>query len=78
MKPEVWRKMGLRDDGTTRIKSPGAGTNIWSWGCSASCGGTLFLQTFKAVVKTFPTTGPRSQGPGENAGVVSIGDGRLL
>src|SRR5580765_1285894 len=41
---------------------------IWSEHCS--------YKSSRVYLKTFPTTGPRVvQGPGENAGVVDIGDG---
>ncbi|HHT47718.1 MAG TPA: phosphoribosylformylglycinamidine synthase subunit PurL [Firmicutes bacterium] len=78
MRPEDWRKMGLRDDEYKRIKEAlgrepnhlelGMFSVMWSEHCS--------YKNSKAVLKTFPTTGPRVlQGPGENAGVVAIGDG---
>ena len=38
--------------------------------------GALFIQKFKKWLKTLPTDGPQViQGPGENAGVVDIGNG---
>lgn len=78
MRPEDWRKLGLRDDEYDRIKEAlgrepnhlelGMFSVMWSEHCS--------YKHSKAVLKTFPTTGPRVlQGPGENAGVVEIGDG---
>lgn len=78
MRPEEWRKLGLRDDEYDRIKEAlgrepnrlelGMFSVMWSEHCS--------YKNSKAVLKTFPTTGPRVlQGPGENAGVVEIGDG---
>ena len=78
MRQEVWRKLGLRDDEYDRIKEAlgrepnhlelGMFSVMWSEHCS--------YKHSKAVLKTFPTTGPRVlQGPGENAGVVEIGDG---
>ena len=39
----------------------------------------LLLQVSKKWLKTLPTKGPRViQGPGENAGVVDIGDGQAV
>lgn len=78
MKPEDWRKIGLRDneyDLITKIlgREPnqvelGMFGVMWSEHCS--------YKHSKAVLRTFPTTGPRVlQGPGENAGIVAIGDG---
>jgi len=78
MKPEDWRKIGLRDneyDLITKIlgREPnrvelGMFAVMWSEHCS--------YKHSKAVLRTFPTTGPRVlQGPGENAGIVEIGDG---
>ena len=41
---------------------------MWSEHCS--------YKSSRVYLKTFPTTGPRVvQGPGENAGVVDLGDG---
>ncbi|MDR0433967.1 MAG: phosphoribosylformylglycinamidine synthase subunit PurL [Gracilibacteraceae bacterium] len=81
MKPEVWRGMGLADDEYARItarlgREPnylevGIFSVMWSEHCS--------YKTSKPVLRKFPTAGPRVlQGPGENAGILDIGDGLAL
>ncbi|MDR3271328.1 MAG: phosphoribosylformylglycinamidine synthase II, partial [Peptococcaceae bacterium] len=77
MDPEIWREMGLTDDEYIRVtellgREPNAlevaifGV-MWSEHCS--------YKTSKIYLREFPTSGPRIlQGPGENAGVVDIGD----
>src|SRR5690606_23217724 len=78
MKAEDWRRMGLRDNEYELItkflgREPnyvelGMFSVMWSEHCS--------YKNSKAVLRTFPTAGPRVlQGPGENAGVIGIGDG---
>jgi len=78
MKPENWRKMGLKDAEYQMIvdllgREPnyvelGMYSVMWSEHCS--------YKNSKAVLRTFPTKGERVlQGPGENAGIVEIGDG---
>lgn len=78
MKPEVWRQMGLKDAEFQMItdilgREPnyvelGMYSVMWSEHCS--------YKNSKEVLRTFPTKGERVlQGPGENAGIVDIGDG---
>ncbi|KLU39313.1 MAG: phosphoribosylformylglycinamidine synthase [Peptococcaceae bacterium 1109] len=78
MEPRVWRDMGLTDEEFNLIteylkREPnflevGIFSVMWSEHCS--------YKTSKPLLKGFPTTGPQVlQGPGENAGVVDIGDG---
>lgn len=81
MKDGLWREMGLSDSEYTLIeeilgREPnevelGVFSVMWSEHCS--------YKNSKSVLKNLPTTGPRViQGPGENAGVVDIGDGQAL
>lgn len=81
MKAGLWREMGLSDQEYESIKEIlgrepnevelGMFSVMWSEHCS--------YKNSKAVLKNFPTKGPRViQGPGENAGVVDIGDGQAL
>lgn len=78
MQNQLWREMGLKDHEYDRIvelmgREPnhvelGLFASMWSEHCS--------YKHSRPVLKTFPTTGPRVLvGPGENAGVVDIGDG---
>lgn len=75
---KIWRQMGLSDEEYERIctligREPehlelGMFGVMWSEHCS--------YKNSKRLLKKFPTTGPQViQGPGENAGVVDIGDG---
>ncbi len=75
---ERWTQVGLTQDEYERIKSTlgrepndlelGLYGGMWSEHCS--------YKSSKLLLKKFPTTGSRvRQGPGENAGVVDIGDG---
>jgi phosphoribosylformylglycinamidine synthase II len=77
MEPKVWREMGLNDEEYARIeeligREPnfleiGIFSVMWSEHCS--------YKTSKPILKKFPTEGPQVlQGPGENAGIVDIGD----
>lgn len=81
MENQLWREMGLKDHEYERIvelmgREPnrvelGLFASMWSEHCS--------YKHSKPVLKTFPTTGPRVLvGPGENAGVVDIGDGQAV
>jgi phosphoribosylformylglycinamidine synthase II len=81
MKEGLWREMGLSDPEYDRIteilgRQPnevelGMFSVMWSEHCS--------YKNSKNVLRDFPTQGPRViQGPGENAGVVDIGDGQAL
>jgi len=77
VEPKVWREMGLTDEEYLKIKKlmgrepnfleVGIFSVMWSEHCS--------YKTSKPVLKKFPTEGPQVlQGPGENAGIVDIGD----
>jgi len=77
MEPEVWREMGLSDEEYEHIKKlmgrdpnyleVGIFSVMWSEHCS--------YKTSRPVLKKFPTKGSQVlQGPGENAGIVDIGD----
>jgi len=81
MKEGLWREMGLSDQEYERIKEIlgrepnevelGMFSVMWSEHCS--------YKNSKNVLRNFPTQGPRViQGPGENAGVVDIGDGQAV
>jgi len=76
--PELVRSHGLKPTEFDRIRSIlgrdptfvelGIFSALWSEHCA--------YKHSRPVLKTFPTTGPQViQGPGENAGVVRIGDG---
>ncbi|GAB6171065.1 phosphoribosylformylglycinamidine synthase subunit PurL [Paradesulfitobacterium aromaticivorans] len=78
MEPRIWREMGLTDDEYERVtvlmgREPnelevGIFGVMWSEHCS--------YKTSKPILRRFPTEGPQVlQGPGENAGIVDIGDG---
>jgi len=81
MKEGLWQEMGLSDQEYARIqeilgREPnevelGVFSVMWSEHCS--------YKNSKNVLRSFPTQGPRViQGPGENAGVVDIGDGQAV
>lgn len=81
MNSELWKRMGLNQEEYDNIldilgREPnevelGMFATMWSEHCS--------YKTSKPVLKTFPTEGPRIlQGPGENAGIVDIGDGQAV
>lgn len=81
MEPRVWREMGLTDtefDKITEIlgREPnyvevGIFAVMWSEHCS--------YKTSRPALKTLPTEGSAIlQGPGENAGIVDIGDGQAV
>jgi len=76
-----WRSMGLTDEEYARIlellgREPnetelGMFAVMWSEHCG--------YKNSRPLLKLFPTQGPRVlQGPGENAGVVDIGDGQAV
>ncbi|MDI3281367.1 MAG: phosphoribosylformylglycinamidine synthase subunit PurL [Bacillota bacterium] len=78
---KLWRAMGLRDEEYQRIvellgREPnyvelGMYAVLWSEHCAYKHTRRLF--------RHFPTDGPRVlEGPGENAGAVSIGDGQAI
>ncbi len=77
----AWAEMGLTAEEYARIcdllgREPnyletGLFAVLWSEHCA--------YKNSKPVLKLFPTTGPRViQGPGENAGIVDIGDGQAV
>lgn len=77
----VWREMGLTDEEYAQIRNIlGREPNYLELGMfavmwSEHCG----YKNSRPVLKLFPTSGPRViQGPGENAGVVDIGDNQAL
>ncbi|GAW92168.1 phosphoribosylformylglycinamidine synthase subunit PurL [Calderihabitans maritimus] len=81
MDGKVWREMGLSDSEYERIKEIlgrepnyvelGMFAVMWSEHCS--------YKNSKPVLRLFPTEGPHVlQGPGENAGIVDIGDGQAV
>ncbi len=76
--PEVVARHGLKPDEYARVQQHlgrepsltelGVFSVMWSEHCS--------YKSSRVHLKTFPTSGPRVlQGPGENAGVVDLGDG---
>ncbi|HET7039916.1 MAG TPA: AIR synthase related protein, partial [Gemmatimonadales bacterium] len=76
--PALVREHGLNDEEFGRIRAMlgrdptfaelGVFSALWSEHCS--------YKHSKPILKRFPTDGPRVlQGPGENAGVLSVGDG---
>ena len=76
-----WQEMGLSDSEYEKVLSilkrepslPELGmfAAMWSEHCS--------YKNSKPVLRLFPTTGKRVlQGPGENAGVIDIGDGQAI
>ncbi|MEW6065681.1 MAG: phosphoribosylformylglycinamidine synthase subunit PurL [Bacillota bacterium] len=81
MDPKVRREMGLTDSEYEKIveilgREPnyvevGIFAVMWSEHCS--------YKTSRPALKTLPTEGPAIlQGPGENAGIVDIGDGQAV
>ncbi len=77
----AWREMGLTDEEYARIQDIlGREPNYLELGMfavmwSEHCG----YKNSRPVLKLFPTSGPQViQGPGENAGVVDIGDNQAL
>jgi len=79
--PQIVHEHGLNDEEYARIKGLldrepnlvelGVFSVMWSEHCS--------YKSTRAHLKTLPTKGPRVlQGPGENAGVVDIGDGDVV
>ncbi|MFC4766913.1 phosphoribosylformylglycinamidine synthase subunit PurL [Effusibacillus consociatus] len=78
---KIYRKFGLTDEEYQKIVSllgrqpnyveTGIYSVMWSEHCS--------YKSSKPVLKRFPTSGPRVlQGPGENAGIVDIGDNQAV
>ncbi|MFN0190611.1 MAG: phosphoribosylformylglycinamidine synthase subunit PurL [Aestuariivirga sp.] len=79
--PELVAQHGLKPDEYQRfVKLLGRTPTITELGiCSAMWNEHCSYKSSKKWLKTLPTTGPRViQGPGENAGVVDIGDGDVI
>ncbi len=81
MSEMTYREMGLTDEEYQQIlaimgREPNyLETGMFSVMWSEHCG----YKNSRPLLKTFPTEGPQViQGPGENAGVVDIGDGQAL
>lgn len=81
MKEKIWRQMGLTDEEYERIqKLLGREPNYVELGMfavmwSEHCG----YKHSRPVLKMFPTGAPWVlQGPGENAGIIDIGDGQAV
>ena len=71
-------KLGLTPMSTrTSARSRAASRRTSSSPSTRSCGAsTAATSTRKPILKRFPTSGPRIlQGPGENAGIIDVGDG---
>ena len=77
-KQRIWQTMGLSDEEYERIRELlgrdpnyvelGMFSVMWSEHCS--------YKNTRAVLRGLPTSGPQVlQGPGENAGIVDVGDG---
>jgi phosphoribosylformylglycinamidine synthase subunit PurL len=79
--PELVKQHGLKPDEYARfLKLLGREPTITELGiCSAMWNEHCSYKSSKKWLKTLPTTGPRViQGPGENAGVIDIGDGQAV
>ena len=79
--PELVKQHGLKPDEYARfLKLLGREPTITELGiCSAMWNEHCSYKSSKKWLKTLPTKGPRViQGPGENAGVVDIGDGQAV
>ncbi|MGI9952236.1 phosphoribosylformylglycinamidine synthase subunit PurL [Moorellaceae bacterium AZ2] len=81
MRDKVWRQMGLTDEEYERIKALlgrepnhvelGMFAVMWSEHCG--------YKHSRPLLKMFPTRAPWVlQGPGENAGIIDIGDGQAV
>lgn len=79
--PEIVKAHGLKPDEYERfVRLLGRTPSITELGiCSAMWNEHCSYKSSKKWLKTLPTTGPRViQGPGENAGVIDIGDGDAI
>ena len=79
--PDIVKQHGLKPDEYARfLKLLGREPSMTELGiCSAMWNEHCSYKSSKKWLKTLPTTGPRViQGPGENAGVVDIGDGQAI
>ena len=69
--PDEWRRIVELTGRTPSFTELGIWSAMWNEHCS--------YKSSKKWLKTLPTTGPRVvHGPGENAGVVDIGDGEVV
>ncbi|MCB1434223.1 MAG: phosphoribosylformylglycinamidine synthase II, partial [Alphaproteobacteria bacterium] len=76
--PDLVKQHGLKPDEYERfVKLLGREPTITELGiCSAMWNEHCSYKSSKKWLKTMPTKGPKViQGPGENAGVIDIGDG---
>jgi phosphoribosylformylglycinamidine synthase II len=79
--PDIIKQHGLKPDEYARfVKLLGREPTMTELGiCSAMWNEHCSYKSSKKWLKTLPTKGPRViQGPGENAGVVDIGDGQAV
>ena len=79
--PDIVKQHGLKPDEYARfLKLLGREPSMTELGiCSAMWNEHCSYKSSKKWLKTLPTKGPRViQGPGENAGVVDIGDGQAV
>jgi phosphoribosylformylglycinamidine synthase len=79
--PDIVKQHGLKPDEYARfLKLLGREPTMTELGiCSAMWNEHCSYKSSKKWLKTLPTKGPRViQGPGENAGVVDIGDGQAV
>jgi phosphoribosylformylglycinamidine synthase II len=79
--PDIVKSHGLKPDEYARfLKLLGREPTMTELGiCSAMWNEHCSYKSSKKWLKTLPTKGPRViQGPGENAGVVDIGDGQAI
>ena len=79
--PDIVKQHGLKPDEYARfLKLLGREPTMTELGiCSAMWNEHCSYKSSKKWLKTLPTKGPRViQGPGENAGVVDIGDGQAI
>jgi phosphoribosylformylglycinamidine synthase subunit PurL len=79
--PDIVKQHGLKPDEYERfLKLLGREPSMTELGiCSAMWNEHCSYKSSKKWLKTLPTKGPRViQGPGENAGVVDIGDGQAV
>ena len=79
--PELIKRHGLKPDEYQRfVKLLGREPTMTELGiCSAMWNEHCSYKSSKKWLKTLPTKGPRViQGPGENAGVVDVGDGQAI
>ena len=79
--PDIVKSHGLKPDEYARfLKLLGREPTMTELGiCSAMWNEHCSYNSSKTWLKPLPTKGPRViQGPGENAGVVDIGDGQAV